>query len=65
MELPPKTQEFLQKLDEEDIEKIQRALKVYETVETLGWAVKWLAITSLAFFVFLTQLKDHITKLFH
>ena len=58
-------QEFLESLEEDDIHKIRKALKVYDTVETLGWFFKWLALSVLAVIVFVTQIKEHIVKLFN
>lgn len=58
-------QEFLESLEVDDVHKIKKALKVYDTVETLGWAVKWLAISVLSVVVAITQFKDSLVKLFH
>lgn len=58
-------QEFLEGLDETDIEKIKESLKVYDTVKTLGWAIRWVVLSALSIIVLLTQFKEYISKLFH
>lgn len=63
--MKPEVQEFLASLDEADVVKIQKVLRVCETVEALAWFVKWAALSLLAVAVFITQVKDQIKALFN
>lgn len=56
--------EFLESLEEEDVLKIKKALRVYDSVETLGSIVKWLLVSILSIVVAITQFKDSLGKLF-
>lgn len=40
VELPERTKEFLSKLDEDDIDNLEDAIKLYATVKTLGHVFK-------------------------
>ena len=62
--LKPEVKEFLEKLDQEDVKKIESALKAYKIVEFFGWFAKWSAITAFAFLVALSQVGESISKIF-
>lgn len=62
-ELPDRTKEFLSKLDEDDIDTLEDAMKFYATVRTMGHVVKWLAITVLAIIVGIASLYENSLKI--
>ncbi|SCD25500.1 hypothetical protein [Brucella inopinata] len=62
-ELPDRTKEFLSKLDEDDIDNLEDAMKFYATVRTMGHVVKWLAITVLAIIVGIASLYENTLKI--
>ncbi|MBN9047007.1 MAG: hypothetical protein J0H18_15265 [Rhizobiales bacterium] len=62
-ELPERTQEFLSKLDDDDIDNLEDAIKFYATVRTLGQLGKWLAITVLALIMGVVSLYENILKM--
>lgn len=55
---------FLDSLEETDVVKIKKALKVYDTIETLGSIAKWVFLSALSIIVAITQFKDSLGKLF-
>lgn len=63
-ELKPEVKKFLEELDQDDIKKIESALRAYRVVELLGWFAKWSAITAFALLVALSQLGESILKIF-
>lgn len=63
VELPERTKEFLSKLDEDDIDNLEDAIKFYATVKTLGHVFKWMAITLLAMIVGIASLYENSLKI--
>ncbi len=63
VELPERTKEFLSKLDEDDIDNLEDAMKFYATVRTMGHVVKWLAISVLAIIMFITSMYENGLKI--
>lgn len=61
--MKPETQEFLENLTDEDITRIKKALRTYVVVETLGWFLRWAAISVLAIAVAISQFGDSIKKI--
>lgn len=62
-ELPPRTKEFLSKLDEDDIETLEDAMQFYATVRTLGRVGKWTVLTVLAIIVGFVSLYENLMKM--
>lgn len=62
-ELPDRTKEFLSKLDEDDIDTLEDAMKFYATIRTLGRVGKWAAISVLALIVGIVSLYENIVKM--
>lgn len=62
-ELPERTKEFLSKLDEDDIDNLEDAMKFYATVRTMGHVMKWLAITILAMIAGIVSLYENSLKI--
>ena len=63
VELPERTKEFLSKLDEDDIDNLEDAIKFYVTVKTLGHVFKWMAITLLVMIVGIASLYENSLKI--
>lgn len=66
MELEKETQEFLQSLDKEKIEKINKALEYYDFAQKLGKFVAYLAATLLGLLIFFETMWEkivHVKKL--
>ena len=63
VELPKRTKEFLSKLDEDDIDNLEDAIKFYATVKTLGHVFKGMAITLLAMIVGIASLCENSLKI--
>ncbi len=63
VELPERTKDFLSKLDEDDIDNLEYAIKFYATVRTMGHVVKWLAITVLVIIVGIASLYENTLKI--
>lgn len=63
VELPDRTKDFLSKLDEDDIDNLEDAIKFYATVRTMGHVMKWLAITILAVIVGIASLYENSLKI--
>lgn len=61
--MKPETQEFLESLTEDDIDRIKKALKTYVVVEALGTFVRWAALSLLAIAVGVQQFGDSIKKI--
>ncbi|WP_273794279.1 hypothetical protein [Brucella intermedia] len=62
-ELPERTKEFLSKLDEDDIDNLEDAMKFYATVRTMGHVMKWFAITILAMIAGIVSLYENSLKI--
>ncbi len=62
-ELPPRTKEFLSKLDDDDIETLEDAMQFYATVRTLGRVGKWTVLTILAIIVGFVSLYENLMKM--
>ncbi|OEI84425.1 MULTISPECIES: hypothetical protein [Brucella] len=62
-DLPERTKEFLSKLDEDDIENLEDAMRFYATVRTMGQVMKWLAITILAIIAGIASLYENSLKI--
>lgn len=63
IELPTRTKDFLSKLDEDDIDNLEDAIKFYATVRTMGRVFKWMAITILAVIVGIASLYENSLKI--
>ncbi|WP_043062298.1 hypothetical protein [Brucella anthropi] len=62
-DLPERTKEFLSRLDQDDIDNLEDAMKFYATVRTMGHVMKWLAITILAMIAGIASLYENSLKI--
>lgn len=63
MELKKETQDFLQTLDKEKIDKIETALGHYAFAQKLGKFVVYIAVTLLSVIIFLETVWEKIVSL--
>lgn len=61
--LPEYTREFLERLDEEDVEVLKSVLVTYTKATTIGGFFKWLAVALLAVFSSLVAFGEYVRKL--
>ena len=63
IKLPERTKEFLSKLDEDDIDNLEDAMKFFATVRTMDPVIKWLPITILAMRAGIVSLYENSLKI--
>ncbi|MEZ5803843.1 MAG: hypothetical protein R3E51_10425 [Rhizobiaceae bacterium] len=62
-DLPDKTKEFFSKLDEEDVETLDKGLKLVRAVLTVGTFMKWLIVGVLGLFVGFVMFLESFQKI--
>lgn len=62
-DLPDKTKAFFSKLDEEDVETLDKGLKLVRAVLTVGTFMKWLIVGVLGLFVGMVMFLESIQKI--
>lgn len=63
MELPPKTREFLARLDEDDIQLLEQGIKLIGAFLTVGGFVKWVIILTVSILVGFVMVWENVAKL--
>lgn len=62
-DLPDKTKEFFSKLDEEDVETLDKGLKLVRAILTVGTFMKWLIVGVLGLFVGFVMFLESFQKI--
>lgn len=62
-DIPDKTKEFFFKLDEEDVETLDKGLKLVRAVLTVGTFMKWLIVGVLGLFVGFVMFLESFQKI--
>ncbi|WP_457664006.1 hypothetical protein [Sinorhizobium medicae] len=63
MELPPKTREFLARLDDDDIKLLEHGIKLIGAFLTVGGFVKWVIILTVSVLVGFVMVWENVGKL--
>lgn len=61
-QLPPDTRRFLEQLRKEDIEKINKAVRFYNLLETVGKFNSWLIVGAMTIFITFAAFGEAIRK---
>ncbi len=62
-DLPPRTQEFISELREDDIKALNNLMHVYSTASTVGGLLKWMVVSFIGAVVMFNQLGDSLSSL--
>jgi len=60
----PHVRDFLERLDEDDVETLINMLRAYEKAATIGGFFKWLAVAMLATFTAVISAGESVRKLY-
>lgn len=63
MELPPKTREFLARLDDDDIKLLEHGIKLIGAFLTVGGFVKWMIVLVVGVLVGFVMVWENVAKL--
>lgn len=60
--LKEETQEWLLTLDEEDLDRQRRMLRTFARAEVIGWALKWLVLSTTSLFIGVVTFGEALLK---